>query len=159
MGMSGRSFDPTRPPARAPGPVVDYSLARRSTLAALRGGQLSSTDVCDAHPELLRAGKNIGEPASSACPVCSHDSLRWVRYVYGDELRHNNGRVVYPTEWLQELARDYDQFTCYVVEVCVDCSWNHLARSYVAGRRFRARAPARPREPRGANSAGPQTSG
>ena len=60
--------------------------------------------------------------------------MRTVRYVYGDELKHNNGRVVYPQEWLSELAGAHDSFTCYVVEVCVDCSWNHLVRSYMAGR-------------------------
>jgi hypothetical protein len=93
----------------------------------------------------MRAGKNIGEAASDRCPICSHKSLRRVRYVYGDELRHNSGRVVYPITWLDELSRTHDQFTCYVVEVCVDCAWNHLLRSYLTGRRWsngRARASA-----------------
>jgi hypothetical protein len=138
MAMSGTSFDPGRPPAHPLGPAVDYALARRSTLALLRRGIVAVTAVCDAHPELLRAGKNIGEQAGSACPVCSHDSLRWVRYVYGDELKHNNGRVVYPAAWLTELVESHDNFTCYVVEVCVDCSWNHLVRSYVTGRKWRS---------------------
>ena len=118
---------------------MDYALARRSTLVALRRGQLATTEVCDAHPELMRAGRNIGEDVSGRCPVCSHETLRRVRYVYGDELRHNNGRVVYPETWLDELARAHDQFTCYVVEVCVDCSWNYLLRSYLTGRRWAAR--------------------
>jgi Family of unknown function (DUF5318) len=138
MTISGRSFDPTSTPPRPPGPVVDYTLARRSALASLRRGSLDSNDVCDAHPELMRAGKHIGEEAAEPCPVCSHESLRWVRYVYGDDLKRNNGRVVYPREWLSELASTYEQFTCYVVEVCVDCSWNHLVRAYVAGRKYAA---------------------
>jgi Family of unknown function (DUF5318) len=136
MAMSGRSFDPGRPPAHPLGPAVDYALARRSTLALLRRGVVATAAVCDAHPELLRAGKNIGECTGEPCPVCSHDTLRRVRYVYGDELKHNNGRVVYPAAWLTELAEHHDNFTCYVVEVCVDCSWNHLVRSYVTGRRW-----------------------
>ena len=135
MSASGRSFDPTRPPSEE-GPSVDYTLARRSTIAGLRRGRLDTTDVCDAHPELVRAGKNIGEDAGAPCPVCSHATLRRVRYVYGDDLRHNSGRVVYPAGWLEELAGAHDQFTCYVVEVCVDCSWNHLLRSFMAGRRW-----------------------
>jgi hypothetical protein len=135
MAISG-SFDPSRPPPPPAGPSVDYTLARRSVLAALRRGTLGTTEVCDAHPELMRAAKNIGEEHRAACPVCSHESLRLVRYVYGDELRANNGRVVYPREWLGELAERHDQFTCYVVEVCIDCSWNHLVRSYAAGRNF-----------------------
>ncbi|MFN2586627.1 MAG: DUF5318 family protein [Actinomycetota bacterium] len=149
MAISGRSFDPTRTPPPPSGPFVDYSLARRSTIAGLRRGALDTSDVCDAHPELMRAAKNIGEEAGKVCPVCSHDSLRLVRYVYGEDLRRNNGRVVYPDEWLRELAREHDQFTCYVVEVCVDCSWNHLIRSYLAGRRFAAPARRPERRSRG----------
>jgi hypothetical protein len=118
---------------------VDYSLARRAVLGALRRGKVQTSEVCDAHPELLRAGKNIGQSIDAECPVCSHDTLRWVRYVYGDELKSNNGRVVYPDDWLAQLATTHDQFTCYVVEVCVDCSWNHLVRSYLVGRRWPAR--------------------
>lgn len=137
MPLSGRSFDPGSPPASA-APVVDYSLARRSVLGAVRKGLIGTTDVCDAHPELLRAARNIGLDDPRACPICSHESLKNVRYVYGEELKRNNGRVVYPREWLAELAAAHDQFTCYVVEVCIDCSWNHLVRSFMAGRRFRA---------------------
>jgi hypothetical protein len=136
MALSGRSFDPTKRPPRPPGPVVDYGLARRSVLLALRRGMMSTTDVCDAHPELLRAAKNIGHEIEAPCPVCSHASLRTVRYVYGDELKRNNGRVVYPAEWLGELVRTHDHFTCYDVEVCVDCSWNHLLRASTAGRNY-----------------------
>lgn len=129
-------FDPTKNPPGIAGPSVDYRLARRAALGSLRNGSLDTGDVCDAHPELMRAGKNIGEEAESPCPICSHDSLRLVRYVYGEELRHNNGRVVYPLEWLDELVERYDQFTCYVVEVCVDCAWNHLVRAFSAGRDY-----------------------
>ena len=131
------------------GPVVDYALARRSVIASLRRGRLDTTAVCDAHPELMRAARNIGEQVSAGCPVCSHESLRWVRYVYGDELKGDNGRVVYPADWLTELSTTHEQFTCYVVEVCVDCAWNHLIRSYLAGRRFRARPVAPRRRERG----------
>jgi uncharacterized protein DUF5318 len=137
MPESGRSFDPHRPPAMV-GPIVDYSLARRAAVTSLRRGRLDTSDVCDAHPELLRAARNIGSDVADPCPICSHDSLRTVRYVYGDELKRDNGRVVYPEDWLSELAGVHDSFTCYVVEVCVDCSWNHLIRSYMAGRRYRS---------------------
>ena len=134
--MTARSFDPTSRPPAFQGPSVDYRLARRAALASLRKGSLDTGDVCDAHPELMRAGKNIGEDSNTPCPVCSHDSLKYVRYVYGEELKRNSGRVVYPPEWLRELVKTYDQFTCYVVEVCVDCAWNHLVKAYVAGRRY-----------------------
>jgi hypothetical protein len=140
MSLSGRSFDPTRPPPPPAGPTVDYRLARRAALASVRQGSLDTADICDAHPELMRAGKNIGEVAEHPCPVCSHDSLRFVRYVFGDGLRHNNGRVVYPREWLHELAQKHEEFTCYEVEVCVDCAWNYLVKAFMVGRRFPDRA-------------------
>ncbi|MFN2595009.1 MAG: DUF5318 family protein [Actinomycetota bacterium] len=136
MALQGR-FDPNRPPPIGSGPSVDYTLARKAVLAQVRRGVLGTTDVCDAHPELLLAGKDIGEDLERPCPICSHDTMRLVRYVYGEELRTNSGRVVYPAEWLSELATKYDKFTCYVVEVCIDCAWNHLVRSYVAGRSFK----------------------
>ena len=124
------------PPPTPVGPVVDYGLARRAMLASVRRGITATTEVCDAHPELARAARNIGEARHDPCPICSHDSLRWVRYVFGEELKQRSGSVVYPPEWLLELAEDHDQFTCYVVECCVDCSWNHLVRAYSAGRRY-----------------------
>ena len=132
MGASGRSFDPQRPPSSS-GPVVDYALARRSLILQVRRGLIGTTDVCDAHPELLRAARNIGEPSEKPCPICSHEEIRLVRYVYGAALGRDNGRVVYPIEWLKELAKKHEQFTCYIVEVCTDCSWNHLVRSYTVG--------------------------
>ena len=145
MAFSGRSFDPTRTPPPPAGPTVDYRLARRAALASVRQGSLDTADICDAHPELMRAAKNIGEPCDPVCPVCSHDSLRLVRYVYGPDLKRDNGRVVYPQEWLSELATRYEQFTCYVVEVCVDCAWNHLVRAYQAGTKYGGEVSPRPR--------------
>lgn len=115
---------------------MDYRLARRAALASVRQGSLDTADICDAHPELMRAAKNIGEKCDPVCPVCSHESLRLVTYVYGPGLKRDNGRVVYPREWLSELATRHEQFTCYVVEVCVDCAWNHLVRAYQAGTKY-----------------------
>lgn len=153
MPTSGRSFDPTRMAPPPGGPSVDYRLARRAALASLRQGSLDTGDICDAHPELMRAAKNIGEACDVVCPVCSHSSLRLVRYVYGPDLKANNGRVVYPEGWLNELASSHEQFTCYVVEVCVDCAWNHLVRAYQAGTKYGGVPPARvvrsPRSGRG----------
>ena len=136
MTSSGRSFDPTKRPPQPSGPVVDYTLARRSVLASLRRGLLATSDVCDAHPELLRAARNIGDDVSELCPVCSHETLRRVRYVFGDGLKRNNGRVVYPPGWIEELARAHDHFTCYDVEVCTDCGWNHLRHAIAVGRLY-----------------------
>jgi hypothetical protein len=112
--------------------VVDYALARRATLAALLNGARITTDVCDAHPYLLRAAKFHGEPTEQPCPVCRREPLTHVTYVYGDELGQYSGRVR-ATKELEPMAREHGEFRVYVVEVCQSCAWNHLATSYVLG--------------------------
>lgn len=112
--------------------VIDYSLAKRATLADLFAGRLSSLDVCDAHPYLLRAAKYHGEVGTADCPVCKREPLTHVTYVYGDELKDAAGQVRATVE-LPKLAREYAALTVYVVEVCRTCGWNHLNTSYQIG--------------------------
>jgi uncharacterized protein DUF5318 len=112
--------------------VVDYGLARRATLASVLSGRTTVTDVCDAHPYLLRAAKFHGEPTETKCPICRNAKLTHVTYVYGDELGRYEGRVKRGPE-LDEMAMEYGEFQVYVVEVCQSCAWNHLASSYVLG--------------------------
>jgi Family of unknown function (DUF5318) len=113
--------------------VIDYSLARRATLTELLAGRGASLeDACDAHPYLLRAAKFHGEPTDRRCPVCGRERLTHVTYVYGDELGQFSGRIRATAE-LEAMAREHGEFTVYVVEVCLGCSWNHLALSYVLG--------------------------
>jgi Family of unknown function (DUF5318) len=114
---------------------TDYTLARRAVLRDLRRGVLTRLDVCDAHPELLRAGHHVGEAAPHDCPVCGADRVRFVQYVYGDKLKTANGRCIsHPTE-LEKLGSKVDEFACYIVEVCLECRWNHLDRRELHGRR------------------------
>jgi hypothetical protein len=112
--------------------VVDYGLARRAALASVFSGRATVTDVCDAHPYLLRAAKFHGEPTDVTCPICRKIKLTHVTYVYGDELGRYEGRVKQAPE-LDEMATEYAEFQVYVVEVCQSCAWNHLALSYVLG--------------------------
>ncbi|HEX9343521.1 MAG TPA: DUF5318 family protein [Actinomycetota bacterium] len=114
--------------------LVDYTLAKRAKLRELRFGGLTRGDVCDAHPELLRAARNVGESTRTPCPVCAETCLTHVTYVFGDALRQESGRV-WPSAALADLHRTMDEFACYVVEVCTGCSWNHLAQHYLLGRR------------------------
>ena len=65
---------------------VDYALARRAALRDLRRGAVMERDVCDAHPELLRAARNMAAPTDDDCPVCGIPGLRHVRYAYGTGL-------------------------------------------------------------------------
>jgi hypothetical protein len=114
---------------------VDYALARRAVLRDLRTGRRDRPDVCDAHPELLRAGRHVGEPSEQDCPVCGSDEMRVVSYVYGEALRGANGRCVATPSELARLDATHEEFSCYVVEVCLDCHWNHLQRHELHGRR------------------------
>jgi hypothetical protein len=125
--------------------VIDYSLARRAALTELfTGGGVAVEDACDAHPYLLRAAKYHGEPTDRQCPVCRHERLTHVTYVYGDELGQFSGRIKTTAE-LELMAREHGEFTVYVVEVCRGCSWNHLALSYVLGDGVPRRPPRRQR--------------
>ena len=107
--------------------VVDYGLARRATLASVRSGRTTITDVCDAHPYLLRAAKFHGKPSSVMCPICRKEQLTLVSWVFGDHLGAVSGSAR-TAEELVLLATRYDEFSVHVVEVCRTCSWNHLVK-------------------------------
>lgn len=110
--------------------VVDYTLAKRALLRNFRRGLLSRLEICDAHPELLRAARYLGADAPGPCPVCRKHELRLLAYVYADGLRRNNGRAFEVREGLEIAARQRGG-ACYVVEVCTDCYWNHLSEAFV----------------------------
>ncbi|HET9728779.1 MAG TPA: DUF5318 family protein [Acidimicrobiia bacterium] len=113
---------------------TDYGLARRAVLRDFERGSLTRLDVCDAHPELVRAAQHIGADATDGCPVCGAESLKLVTYVYGEKLKHANGRAVASPDELRKLGTSCDEFACYDVEVCVECRWNHLRRQWLHGR-------------------------
>ena len=110
--------------------VVDYTLAKRSLLREARRGVLSLNELCDAHPELLRAARYMGEQTSRRCPVCDSGDLRLLAYVYADELKRDNGRV-WTIDKALKITASCKGGACYVVEVCTGCSWNHLAEAVV----------------------------
>ena len=114
--------------------MTDYALARRATLADFRRGVLTRLDVCDAHPELVRAATYLGADIDDECPVCGAARMRVVSYVYGEKLKTANGRCIANDNELARLGKDCDEFACYDVEVCVDCRWNHLRRQSLHGR-------------------------
>ncbi|MDQ1685748.1 MAG: hypothetical protein QOC82_2485 [Frankiaceae bacterium] len=123
--------------------VVDYALARRAALFDLAAGRSRPADVCDAQTYLLRAAHYHGEPLDQPCPVCRRDGLTSVTYTYGDCFRNDvNGRARRTGE-LVALAREFAEFSVYVVEVCPQCRWNHLVTSYVLGTGEPARRQAR----------------
>jgi hypothetical protein len=107
--------------------VIDYTLAKRALLRDARIGVLGLTDVCDAHPELMRAARHVGEPTNNDCPVCAKEKLVLLAYVYGDGLKADSGRVWSIQTGLRMTAA-HPGACCYVVEVCRNCQWNHLKR-------------------------------
>ncbi|MDA8279162.1 MAG: DUF5318 family protein [Actinomycetota bacterium] len=121
-------------PTSGDGGRVEYRLARNAVVRSFQRGRLGRPDVCDAHPELLRAARHIGVPVDEACPICESAALVHVTYVFGPRLPAQGRCPATPTE-LDRLLRRADPVVCYVVEVCPDCAWNHLVRMYPAGRR------------------------
>ncbi|MEY3973395.1 MAG: hypothetical protein RL466_482 [Actinomycetota bacterium] len=120
---------------------IDYSLDKRATLLALFRGVV---DACDADPYLMRAAKYHGEKADRKCPVCKKDSLVELRYTFGDQLGQYSGRIKNGDELL-DMEREFGEFSVYVVEVCRECSWNHLCSTYLLGDGRERKAPRRQR--------------
>ena len=113
--------------------MIDYALARRATLADLQRGVVSRVEVCDAHPDLLRAARYHGEPSDKLCPLCrGNRPLALVTYVFGAELKESSGRARAQSE-LAALSQCHADLRVYVVEVCRACSWNHLSSSFGIG--------------------------
>jgi len=113
--------------------VVDHRLARRHLINEFRRGRLRQDQVCDAHPELIRAARNVGSPATLACPICDEPQLRLVTYVFGPRLPAH-GRCVSTAAELAKLDARPHELTAYVVEACVVCRWHHLLRVLPVGR-------------------------
>ena len=108
---------------------TDYSLDKRATLMALFRGVV---DACDADPYLMRAAKWHGEKTQRSCPVCKKSALVELRYTFGEQLGQYSGRIKNLQE-LTEMESQYGEFQVYIVEVCRECSWNHLSASFVLG--------------------------
>lgn len=109
---------------------IDYRLARQSVLSEFRKGRVARHEICDAHPELSRAAREVGDPTAITCPVCEEAKVVLVSYVFGPRLPAF-GRCITTRRELQTIAKRPGNFSCYVVEVCPSCSWNHLARTFL----------------------------
>lgn len=115
-----------------PAGAVDYRLLRMSIVADYRKKRLDRDEVCDAHPELLRAARQVGEPTRLDCPICEEAKVVLVTYVFGPRLPPY-GRCVTTRAEMRALSTRADELAAYVVEVCPNCSWNHLARVLPVG--------------------------
>jgi hypothetical protein len=129
---------PFRPEAigasTGPGPgTIDYRLVRQALINEFKKGRVAQHEVCDAHPELMRAARECSEPTQRVCPICEAEPLVLVSYVFGSRLPAH-GRCISSKAELTKLAKRADELACYVVEVCTGCSWNHLTRTFLLGR-------------------------
>lgn len=116
--------------------AVDYRLLRQSVIADYRKKRLARHEVCDAHPELVRAAQEIGEPTRIDCPICEAAKVVLVTYVFGPRLPAF-GRCITNKAEFAKLDRRAERSAAYVVEVCPSCAWNHLARVLPVGGRGR----------------------
>lgn len=122
----------------ARGGVVDHRLARRALINEYRRGRLRRDQICDAHPELMRAARHIGDETSVLCPICEEGCLVLVTYVFGPHLPAH-GRVISQSKEAAQFSRSTDEYAAYVVEACRVCRWHHLLRVLpVGGRQRRA---------------------
>jgi len=123
---------------------VDYALQRRRALALLRGRvrSLSTLDLCDADPLLIRSALHHGELSEVRCPVADCGRLVRLNYVFGDQLGQYSGRIKSRPE-LEDMENEFGEFKVCVVEVCTDCGWNHMIESYVLGDGKKRRPPRR----------------
>jgi len=136
MSFSAEAF---RRSSRSDGrAVVDHRLERRALINEYRKGRLHREQLCDAHPELIRAARNVGTASSVLCPICAETNLSLVTYVFGPRLP-SHGRCVTTKKDLAQFNLRDDDLDAYVVEACVNCRWHHLLRVLpLGGRRSRA---------------------
>ena len=136
MGFGASSF---RGASSLRGAVVDHRFARRHLINEFRRGRLRRDQVCDAHPELIRAASNFGARTKIRCPICEAQEVVLVTYVFGPRLPAF-GRVVSTAAQMQSLMRSSDDLSAYVVEACTGCRWHHLLRVLPIGGRKARRA-------------------
>ena len=114
--------------------LIDHRLARRMLIAQVKKGRVPLDQVCDAHPELIRAARNVGTQTTMRCPICEEADLKLVTYVFGPRLSAQ-GRCVSTAKEMRQLNDRREDLSAYVVEACVECRWNHLLRIIPVGGR------------------------
>lgn len=134
-----------RPPlvTFAQGAIVEYRLQRNALIRRVHEGSKMVEELCDAHPNLVRAAKGVGRLMGEVCPVCREVELRQVVYVFGDKLSASGVCPVSKAD-LRRLETRELPVTCYAVEVCIGCRFNHLLRKWHAGGRSAGRSKVAP---------------
>lgn len=115
--------------ADRPAGAVDYRMARLALVDEYKRGRIARHEVCDAHPALRRAAEHIAHKTSELCPICEDAFVVLVTYAFGPHLP-KTGYAVESREDMDKVRRMTTECTCYVVEVCARCGWNHLAQTF-----------------------------
>src|ERR1700744_3954383 len=127
-----------RSPSRAVSPdvtaQVEYRIVRNGVVREVDRGKLLKTDVCDAHPELLRAARNVGKATKEVCPICDDGRLVTVTFVFGAKLPPG-GRCPGTAAELKALTRREEPVLCYEGEVSPAGACPPLMPKYPAGGR------------------------
>lgn len=108
-------------------------------ISQVKKGRVPLDQVCDAHPELIRAARNVGTQTATRCPICEACDLKLVTYVFGPRLSAQ-GRCVSTAAEMRQLNDRPEDLSAYVVEACIECRWNHLLRVIPVGGRTPGRA-------------------
>lgn len=123
--------------------VVDYALHRRTTIESWRlAPRAVRENICDAEPILIRSALHHGEKIDTPCPICEHARLMNLNYVFGEQLGQYSGRIKSPSE-LDEMQDEFGEFKVCVVEVCTECGWNHMIKTYLLGDGRKRKTPRR----------------
>lgn len=109
---------------------VDYRMARRAVLRDVRTGLTAAGDVRDAHPELLRAAKWIGDLQDEGCPLCDEHDLVQVLYAFPRHGRTARRGQAVTRESLPAKVAKLGDLRVYTVEVCRSCHWHHLVNKF-----------------------------
>jgi hypothetical protein len=109
--------------------AVSYRLARQGVIDDFRRGRRPRHEVCDAQPELRRVADACARPLDEPCPICDEPDLVVVTFAFGPGLPLS-GRCLVSSGDVARLRSRADAVTCYLVEVCRACGWNHLRASF-----------------------------
>lgn len=110
---------------------VSHRWRRQALLRAFKEGEIPRENLCDADFLLVAAATHHGYDVDRACPVCGRGSLREVRWIYHERLGRRSG-TARSEEEIAEIIKTVPNITVHLVEVCVQCRWNHLLTAMVA---------------------------
>lgn len=109
---------------------ISHEWQRRNVLREHARGNVSREEICDADFLLRAAARFHGVDSDRPCPICG-SQMRVVSWVYGDNLGRRSG-TARSNEEIAQLVDEVGPITVHLVEVCLNCRWNHLLKEVTA---------------------------